>query len=63
MRCSGLQAENEGTLLCVFDGQNVLMLEKELTYLGGMCSAALMRRDIPLPPGELPLYLLCSQTP
>ena len=38
----------------VFDGQNVLMLEKELTYLGGMCSAALMRRDISLPPGEVP---------
>lgn len=37
-----------------FDGQNVLMLEKELTYLGGMCSAALMRRDISLPPGEVP---------
>ncbi|XP_076446720.1 E3 ubiquitin-protein ligase MYCBP2-like isoform X7 [Babylonia areolata] len=29
---------------------NVLLLEKELTYLGGMCSASLMRRDIPLPP-------------
>ncbi|KAK7473506.1 hypothetical protein BaRGS_00035259, partial [Batillaria attramentaria] len=30
--------------------ENVLLLEKELVYLGGMCSAALMRRDIPLPP-------------
>ena len=34
------------------------MLEKELTYLGGMCSAALMRRDISLPPGGLSPFLL-----
>ena len=36
----------------------MLMLEKELTYLGGMCSAALMRRDISLPPGGLSPFLL-----
>ena len=27
-------------------------LEKEVTYLGGMCAASLMRKDIVLPPSE-----------
>ncbi|XP_041356631.1 E3 ubiquitin-protein ligase MYCBP2-like isoform X3 [Gigantopelta aegis] len=29
---------------------SILQLEKELAYLGGMCAAALMRKDITLPP-------------
>ncbi|ESO93790.1 hypothetical protein LOTGIDRAFT_153260, partial [Lottia gigantea] len=30
--------------------ESILQLEKELTYLGGMCSSALMKKDILLPP-------------
>ncbi|KAK6172343.1 hypothetical protein SNE40_016020 [Patella caerulea] len=30
--------------------ESILQLEKELAYLGGMCAAALMKKDISLPP-------------
>lgn len=37
------------TLLWAFQG--LIMLEKELAYLGSMCAAALMKKDLALPIG------------
>ena len=36
--------------LCVFQG--IIQLEKELAYLGSVCAAALMKKDLALPIGE-----------
>ena len=35
-------------LLCVLQG--LAQLEREISFLGGMCAASLMRKDIVLPP-------------
>lgn len=37
------------TFLCDFQG--LIMLEKELAYLGSVCAAALMKKDLALPIG------------
>lgn len=38
------------TFLCDFQG--LIMLEKELAYLGSVCAAALMKKDLALPIGN-----------
>lgn len=43
-----LQYFTDGAL-CAFQG--LIMLEKELAYLGSVCAAALMKKDLALPIG------------
>jgi len=38
--------------------QGIIQLEKELAYLGSMCAAALMKKDLALPIGENDCCLL-----
>ena len=38
--------------ICNVFMQSLLLLEKELSYLGGMCSASLLQRDLLLPFGK-----------
>ena len=35
---------------CVFYFKGLAQLEREISYLGGMCAASLMKKDIVLPP-------------
>lgn len=44
-------------ILC--DLQGVIQLEKELANLGGVCAAALMKKDLALPIGESGQMLRC----
>lgn len=39
--------------LCCFCWQSIIQLERELSYLGGMCAASLIKKDVALPPGKL----------
>lgn len=44
-----LQCAADSQLLTFFQG--LIMLEKELAYLGSVCAAALMKKDLALPIG------------
>lgn len=44
----------------IFVFQSILQLEKELAYLGSMCAASLMKKDLALPVG-MDVYFWRSQ--
>ena len=51
-RCRTVEAHHNSFTIhfCVFCFKGLAQLEREISYLGGMCAASLMRKDIVLPP-------------
>lgn len=45
-----------GSIAVLCDSQGLIMLEKELAYLGSVCAAALMKKDLALPIGINMIY-------
>lgn len=58
------KVKNYNTFLTFWTFQGTIQLEKELAYLGSVCAAALMKKDLALPIGRTyfcinPCYKLC----